>query len=133
MFFFQDRSSRDTLLGWVRGVRLTEFIDRSSKGTYQGHAYNGADITPIKKLPKHVSQKFDKGCIVRWSEVADVSAHSKPKVTLSVGIEPTKPRFICDARYLSLMCKHSGLKMYRVGKVAQCSWQESREVSMDYK
>ena len=111
---------------------MTEFIDRSSKGTYQGHANNGADLTPIIELPNHAPKKFDawvdkevatlvgKGCIARWSEVVDISAHPKPKVTLPMGIEPTKPRFICDARYLNLMCEHSKFKMDGVGKIAQC-------------
>ena len=45
--------------GWARGVRLTEFIDRSRKGTYQGHAYNGADLTPIVELSNHVPQELD--------------------------------------------------------------------------
>ena len=110
---FQDHTSLETLLGWVRGLRLIEFIDRSRKGTCQGHAYNGADLKPIVELPNHVPQEFDawvdkevaalvgKGCIARWSKVAYVSTHPKPKVTLPVGIEPTKPRFICDARYLN--------------------------------
>ena len=141
----QDHPSRDTLLGWIRGVRLTEFIDRSRKGTYQSHAYNGADLTPIVELPNHVPQEFDawvdkevaalanKGCIARWSEVADVSTHPKPNVTLPVGIEPTKPRFICDARYLNIMCKHSEFKMDGVGKVARCSWQGAHQISMDHK
>ena len=118
---------------------------RSRKGTYQGHAYNGADLTPIVELPNHVPQEFDawvdkevaalvnKGCIARWSEGADVSTHPKPNVTLPVGIEPTKPRFICDARYLNLMCKHSEFKMDGVGKVAQCSWQGAHQISMDHK
>ena len=141
----QDHPSRDTLLGWIRDLRLTEFIDRSRIGTYQGHAYNGADLTPIVELPNHVPQEFDawvdkkvaalvgKGCIARWLEVADVSTHPKPNVTLPVGIEPTKPRFICDARYLNLMCEHSEFKMDGVGKVAQCSWQGEHHISMDHK
>ena len=115
---------------------MTEFIDRSSKGTYQGHAYNGADITPIVELPNYLPQEFDawvdkevaalvgKGCIARWSEVADVSTHPKPKVTLPVRIEPTKPRLICDARYLNLICEHSEFKMDGVGKVAQVHGKE---------
>ena len=136
----QDHPSRDTLLGWTRGVRLTEFIDRSRKGTNQGHAYNGADLTPIVELPNHVPQEFDawvdkevaalvgKKCIAKWSEVADVSTHPKPNVTLPVGIEPTKPRIICDARYLNRMCEHSEFKMDGVGKVAQCSWQGAHKM-----
>ena len=106
MKFFRITRVEIPCWGGFRGVRLTEFIDRSRKGTYQGHAYNGADLTPIVELPNHVPQEFDawvdkevealanKGCIARWSEVADVSTHPKPNVTLPVGIEPTKPRFI---------------------------------------
>ena len=87
----QNQPSRDTLLRGVRAVRLTEFIDRSSKGTYQGHAYNGADLLLIVKLPNHAPQEFNawadealvtlkgKGCIVRRSEVANVSANPRPK------------------------------------------------------
>ena len=70
---------------------------------------------------------------MRWSEVADVSTHPKPNMTLSVEIEPTKPRFICDTRYLNLMCKHSELKMDGVGKVAQCSWQGAHQIFMYHK
>ena len=126
-------------------MRLTEFIDRSIKGAYQGHAYNGADITPIVELPNRIPEDFDawvdkevvalvgKGCIARSSEAADVSAHPKPNVTHQVGIEPTKPRFICDARYLNLMYEHSQFKMDGVGKVAQGSWQGAHQISMDHK
>ena len=74
-----------------------------------------------------------KGCIASWLEVADVSMHPKPKVTLPVGIEPTKPRFICDARYPNLMCEHSEFKMDEVGKVARYSWQGAHQNSMDHK
>ena len=65
-----------------------------------------------------------KGCIARLSEVADVSTHPKPNVTLPMGIEPTKPRFICDTRYLNPMCKHSEFKMDGVGKVANVHGKE---------
>ena len=48
-------------------------------------------------------------------------------------IEPIKPRFIYNARYLKLMCKHSEFKMDGVGKIAQCSRQGAHQISMDYK
>ena len=122
-------------------------VHRPFKERYipKGHAYNGADLTPIVELPNHVPQEFNawvdkevaalvgKGCTARRSEVADVSTHPKPNVTFRVGIEPIKPRFICDARYLNLMCKHSEFKMDGVGKVAQCSWQGAHQISMDHK
>ena len=91
---------------------MTEFIDRSRSSTCQGYAYDGADVTLIVELPNHVPQEFGawvdtevaalvgKGCIARRSEVAGVFTHPKLKVTLPVEIEPTKPRFICNARNL---------------------------------
>ena len=82
---------------------------------------------------KEVAALVGKGCVVRWSKAANVSAHPKPKVTLPVGIEPTKPRFIYDARYLNLMCKHSMFSMDGIGKVAQCSWQGAHKILMDHK
>ena len=63
----QDHPSRNILLGSVPGVRMTDSIDRSRKGTYQGHAYNGADLTPIVELPNHVPQEFDAWVIKRYS------------------------------------------------------------------
>ena len=102
-------------------------------------------IFSVLGVPSHVPQELDarvdkevatlvgKGCIARWSEVADVSTHPKPEVTLPVGTEPTKPRFICDARYLNLMCEHTEFKMDGVGKVAQCSWYRAHQISMDHK
>ena len=128
------RITRVQILFWVRSRRkLSEGIDRSRKDTYQGHAYNGANLTPIVELPNHVPQEFDawvdkavaavvgKGRIARWSEVEDVFTHPKPEVTLLVGMEPTNPWIICDARNLNLLCEHSEFKMNGVGKVAQCS------------
>ena len=68
-----------------------------------------------------------------WPEVTDVFANPKPKVTPPVRIKHTKPPFICDARYLNLMCEHSEVKIDGVRNIAQCSWQESHQISMNHK
>ena len=54
-------------------------------------------------------------------------------MTLPVGIEPAKPRFIGNAWYLYLMRQHSEFKMDGVGKVAQCSKQGAHPISMNHK
>lgn len=122
-------ADRHTLLGWVQGVDVLDFVDPTARGTFQGHPFNGAELTPVH-LPNHVPDEFtswvsdevaalvDKGCVARWAEVADVSIFDKPHMVLPLGVEPTKPRLIWDARWLNLMCRHLPFTMDGVGKVA---------------
>ena len=91
-------------------------------------------MTPIE-LPNHVPASHDgwvnneieslvqKGSLTAWSTVADTKTQPRPRICLPLGVEPSKPRLIWDARYLNPMCKHSPFQMDGVGKVAQCSWK----------
>ena len=105
-------------LGYLGGVRLSEFIDPESAGIFQpgifeGLQFKGADATPIE-LPNHVPASHDglvnteieflvqKGSLVLWSTVADTKAHLRPLICLPLGVEPNKPRLIWDARYPNL-------------------------------
>ena len=77
-------AGRDTLLGWIRGVSVYEFVDRRAQGTFQGRHYSGPDLTSVN-LPNHVpaehcswvttevEQLVGTGCIARWTDVADTS------------------------------------------------------------
>ncbi|CAB1112862.1 unnamed protein product [Ectocarpus sp. CCAP 1310/34] len=137
-------SDRATLLGWVEGVNLHDFIDKNSRGVFQGLAYDGSDITAAH-FPNHVPDEHAAwvtsevaalaatGCIAKWRDVADVAIHPKPHLVLPLGVEPKKPRLIWDARWLNLMCLHSPFSMDGVGKVAQCAWQGAHQVTIDHK
>ena len=49
---------RDKSLGYIGGVRLSEFIDRVSASTFEGSHFKEADATPIE-LPNHVPTSHD--------------------------------------------------------------------------
>ena len=49
---------RDEFLGYIGGVRLSEFIDPMSSGIFEGSPFKGADVTPIE-LPNHVPASHD--------------------------------------------------------------------------
>ena len=126
-------ADRDTLLGWIRGVSVYDFVDSRAQGTFQGRQYSGPDLTSVH-LPNHVpaeicswvttevEQLVGTGCTARWADVADTSLYTKPHMVLPLGVEPEKPRLIWDARWLNLMCVHSPFTMDGMGKVAQCAW-----------
>ena len=79
---------------------------------------NRADTTPIE-LPNHVPTLHDgwvnnereclvqKGSLEAWSTVADTKTQPRPRIYLPLGVEPSKPRLIWDARYLNSIRKHS--------------------------
>ena len=49
---------RSTLLGWLQGVSVHEFVDPTAHGVFQGHAYNGKDLTAVE-IPNHVPTEFE--------------------------------------------------------------------------
>ena len=80
-----------------------------------------------------IAKLEQKGCIVPWETVADVSTHPRPHMVLPLGVEPKKPRLFWDGRWLNLMCRHVPFKMDGVGNVARCSWQGAHQVTLDHK
>ena len=140
----KDHPDKNRLLNWIQGVRLEEFVDSSTSGLFHGNYYNGSELTSVE-LANHIPPQFEewaseellqleqKGCIAKWSQLADVSESPRPKMCLPLGVEPKKPRLFWDGRWLNLMCKHSPFQMDGVGKVAQCSWQGAHQVTLDHK
>lgn len=135
---------RSTILGWVHGVDVHDFIDKNATGVFQGLSYSGQDLTSVH-LPNHVPDEHASwvtdevaklaatGCVAKWKDVADISVHPKPQMVLPLGVEPKKPRLIWDARWLNLMCAHRPFSMDGVGKVAQCAWPGAHQVTIDHK
>ena len=137
-------TERNTLLAWVKGVNVLDFIDPDTSGIYQDHPYSGAELTPVH-LRNYVPDEFTpwvtdevqpsvrKGCVARWADIADVSMYEKPHMVLPLRVQPKKPRQIWDARWLNLMCRHLPFTMDGVGKVAQCAWKGAYQVTIDHK
>ena len=113
---------RDEFLGYIGGVRLSEFIDPMSADIFEGSPFKGAYVTPIK-LPNHVPASHDgwvnneiessvqKGSLATWPTVADTKTQPRPCICLPLGVEPNKPRLIWDARHFNSMCKDSPFQM----------------------
>lgn len=132
------------LRGWLGGVSVHEFVNPKAEGTFQGHEFKGADLTPVE-LPNHVPEKYREfmhstiadytktGVVVPWSQVADISVHPKPHMVMPLGVEPSKPRATFDARYLNLMMKDCPFQMDGVGKIAQCAWEGAFQMKCDHK
>ena len=88
---------RDGVLGYIGGVRLGEFIDIVSAGTFEDFQFKGADATPIE-LPNHVSTSHDgwvdteieplvqKGSLAPWSTVAGTKAQPRPRICLPLRV-----------------------------------------------
>ena len=131
---------RDEGLGCLR---LSEFIDPVSAGTFEGSQLKGTDMSI--ELPNHVPTSHDewvdteieslvqKGSLAPWSTVVDTKTQPPPRICLPLGVETNKPRLIWDARYLSSMCKHSPFQMDGVGKITQCSWKGAQQVTLDHR
>lgn len=55
-----------------------------------------------------------------------------PKMNITLGVEPKKPRLFWAGRWLKLMCRHYPFQMDRVGNVAECAWHGAHKVILDH-
>ena len=132
------------MLRWLGGVTVHEFIDSKAEGVFMGRRYNGRDITPAI-FQNHVPPKFElwvdaelanlveKGCLAKWSDIADTGKHPTPDLVLPLGVEPSKPRLFWDGRWLNNMCRRTPFTMDGVGKVSQVAWRGAYQVTLDHK
>jgi ribonuclease HI len=111
--------------GWAKDkVRVSDFFCDFS-GVFQGRHYSGSSPPrakfPNHGLPSHLSEFVGKkigeavvaGAVRVWGEVGVVDP---PHLVLPIGVEPSKPRMLHDARFLNLWCmsidfKFEGLHM----------------------
>ena len=117
----------DTIMGWLNGVSIHEFINENASGSFQGREYTGAELTAAE-YSNHVPAEHEawvdsevqklvyQGGIAEWLKVANVSDQPRPRMVMPLGIEPNKPRLIYDARWLNLMCRHVPFAMDSVGR-----------------
>lgn len=116
------------MLGWLNGVKITDFVDTTARGTFLGKEYNGEELTPAA-FDNHVPREFEpwvteqiekllaSSVIQKWSSVADTTIDPKPHMVMPLGVEESKPRLFLDARWLNSMMRHIPFAMDGVGKV----------------
>lgn len=126
---------RDTLLRWLQGLSILEFVDPEARGTYEGRAYSSMRLTP-REFPNQVSPEHEgwvdaqiaklveQGSLERWADVADASFDPRPCMSLPLRVDAGQatPRLVWDGRWLNLMCRRVPFQLGGVAEVAQLSW-----------
>jgi hypothetical protein len=115
-FILTGHPERERLLSWLRdGVNIYDFMAPFS-GQWKGQRYH-SDIPPpavFQNHPTALSPQFSSFVTTKVADVVmngalrrlgPVGSVVRPRVVLPVGVEPTKPRLICDARYINLWCR----------------------------
>lgn len=133
----QGFAKRQQVMNWVRNkIRLSEFFTRY-EGRYEG-VYYAAEEPPEYQCRNHIEDELVGPHRDVWADdwveeqvhkmlaagaVRRVS--SQPHIVTPLGVEPTKPRFLMDCRFLNLWCLNpptvlGGLKtvpgMVHIGK-----------------
>lgn len=134
-------SQRDMLLRWLQGVSLSEFVDPTATGTFEGRTYSGAELTPAEFanhialeneawVDAQVSKLVTQGTLARWSDIADVQANPRPVMSLPLVVESGKRQLFWDGRWLNFMCRQVPFHLGGVADVAQLSWPGAHQVTL---
>ena len=105
-----DHPERNSILTWVRdGISVDEFLLPDARGVSVEHQFNPAAF-PGEEMPNRVAEEFhefvtgevatlvSRGCLVPFEGVRTSENPARPRVTMPLSVEPSKPRLIYDAR-----------------------------------
>ena len=90
------------MLGWLSGVKLEEFLNSHTKGSFQHITINSRYPQPacfdnyvptqFKEFMKKTIQEWeDIGVIQKWESFRQNSLEEKPVVVCPLSVEPDKP------------------------------------------
>ena len=117
------------LLSYLRdGVSVFDFLKDEFKGAsrsapYRPEAFPGAAFpnripaTHAGFVRDEVQALVQRGCLVPWSEVRGEGGPARPRLVLSISVEPDKPRLIINAIPLNDCCRHVHFTMDTVSRV----------------
>lgn len=84
--------------------RLWEYVrDVSVTAPQPVQLPNRAKAAQAEWVKPEIYTLVDRGCLVRWSDMADVSAHPRPQQVRTAGIQPHKLRLFWGGRRLNLI------------------------------
>ena len=105
----KDHPHKKTLLKWINGIHIEEFLNSFTTGEYQGTRLNSSH--PEKQefqnyVPSEFEQFMDDtvtewlrlGALQKWEDVRQPHDPEIPVVVSPLGIEPKKPRSLWDGR-----------------------------------
>ena len=126
----RDHPQREHLTNFLRdGVSVFDFLLPRFRGPsrqtpYRADAFPGA-VYP-NRIPssqaafvqQEVRDLVHRGCLVKWTDVRGAAGPPRPRLILSISVEPQKPRMIINAIPLNDCCRHVPFSMDTVSKVA---------------
>ena len=140
----KDHPHKNTILGWLQGVKIEEFLNSFTSGSFQGIELNSFYPAPQQfhnYVPNEFKQFMDEnvqewvklGVLKRWDKVKSLDDPDIPLVVCPLGIEPKKPRGLWDGRYVNEYCRDIPFSMDNAAKVAEVSWINAYLFKLDHK
>ena len=140
----KDQPHKDKILKWLQGVRIEEFLNSFTSGSFQGIELNSYYPEPRhfeNYVPEEFHQFMDEnvqewvnlGVLQKWDEIKSSSDPEVPLVVCPLGIEPKKPRGLWDGRYVNEFCRDIPFTMDNAAKVAEVSWVKAYMFKLDHK
>ena len=140
----KDHPHKTTILGWIQGVKLEEFLNSFTSSEFQGKRLHSHYPEPIE-LQNYVPNEFEEfmdnqvqewlqlGVMKLWEDVRLESEPEIPTVVCPLGVEPKKPRALWDGRYVNEFCRDIPFHMDNAAKVAETAWPHSYFFKLDHK
>jgi len=107
----RDHPQRTTLLNWMEGVKIEEFLNSFTDTEFQGmklHSYYPHSQGFSNYVPQEFEEFMDKtvqewtsvGALMEWDKVRRSNEPIIPTVVSPLGVEPSKPRALWDGRFV---------------------------------
>ena len=132
----KDHPHKQTLLGWLPGVHIQEFMNSFTSAEFQGITIHSVLPEPAF-FDNYVPAKFTafmNQTIREWETLGVIKkVQEKPVIVCPLGIEPNKPRAIWDGRYLNAYIRDIPFTMDNASKVAEVAWKGAYMFKLDHK
>jgi len=105
----KDHPHKQTLLKWITGVPIEDFLNSFTSGEFQGKTLSSYYPQPCvfenyvpqefeQFMDSNVQEWLDLGVLEEWDKVKLSSDPPIPVVVCPLGVEPKKPRGLWDGR-----------------------------------
>jgi len=140
----KDHPHKDTIVRWLQGVQIEEFLNSFTTGSFQDIELNSFYPAP-QQFDNYVPEEFNQfmeeniqewinlGVLERWNDVRSAEDPLTPHVVCPLGVEPKKPRGLWDGRYVNEFCRDIPFTMDNAARVAEVSWVNSYLFKLDHK
>ena len=140
----KDHPQKNTLLQWLTGVKIEEFLKSFTTAEFQGIQLNSY-YPHTQAFSNYVPQEFEQfmddtvkewsslGILQEWDKVRTAKEPAIPTVVSPLGVEPTKPRALWDGRFVNEFCRDIPFSMDNATRVAEVAWENAYFFKLDHK